>query len=49
VTTKTLETKKVSDDFAATFAAFRDANDERLAEIEKNPRLIRYSTPRSSV
>lgn len=24
-----------SDDFAATFAAFREANDERLAEIEK--------------
>lgn len=30
-----IETKMVSDDFAATFAAFRDANDERLAEIEK--------------
>lgn len=35
MTTQTLETKMVSDDFAATFAAFRDANDERLAEIEK--------------
>lgn len=35
MTLQTLETKMVSDDFAATFAAFRDANDERLAEIEK--------------
>lgn len=35
MTTQTLETKMVSDDFAATFAAFRDANDERLSEIEK--------------
>jgi HK97 family phage major capsid protein len=35
VTLQTIETKMVSDDFAATFAAFRDANDERLAEIEK--------------
>jgi HK97 family phage major capsid protein len=35
VTTQTIETKMVNDDFAATFAAFRDANDERLAEIEK--------------
>ena len=37
--TQTIETKMVggspSDDFAATFAAFRAANDERLAEIEK--------------
>lgn len=35
MTTQTIETKMVSDDFAATFAAFRDANDERLSEIEK--------------
>ena len=35
MTTQTLETKMVSDDFAATFAAFREANDERLTEIEK--------------
>ena len=35
MTLQTIETKMVSDDFAATFAAFRDANDERLAEIEK--------------
>lgn len=39
MTITTLETKMMnpdqSDDFAATFAAFRDANDERLAEIEK--------------
>lgn len=35
MTTQTIETKMVNDDFAATFAAFRDANDERLAEIEK--------------
>lgn len=36
--TTQIETKMVSDpsdDFATTFAAFRDANDERLAEIEK--------------
>lgn len=35
MTLQTIETKMVSDDFAATFAAFRDANDERLVEIEK--------------
>lgn len=35
MTTQTVETKMVSDDFAATFAAFREANDERLSEIEK--------------
>lgn len=35
MTTQIIETKMVSDDFAATFAAFRDANDERLSEIEK--------------
>lgn len=35
MTLQTIETKMVSDDFAATFAAFRDANDERLSEIEK--------------
>ncbi|GLQ19665.1 phage major capsid protein [Algimonas porphyrae] len=35
MTTPILETKMASDDFAATFAAFREANDERLTEIEK--------------
>lgn len=35
MSTPQLETKMVSDDFAKTFAAFREANDERLAEIEK--------------
>lgn len=35
MTLQTIETKMVSEDFAATFAAFRDANDERLAEIER--------------
>ncbi|MGB3455813.1 MAG: phage major capsid protein [Litorimonas sp.] len=38
MTTQTIETKMAADpaaDFASTFAAFRDANDERLAAIEK--------------
>jgi len=35
VTTETLETKMVNEDFASTFAAFREANDQRLAEIEQ--------------
>ena len=33
--TETIETKMAAEDFAATFAAFRAANDERLAEIEQ--------------
>jgi HK97 family phage major capsid protein len=35
VTEHTIETKQLNDDFASTFAAFRAANDERLAELEK--------------
>lgn len=35
MTTETLETKMVNEDFASTFAAFREANDQRLAEIEQ--------------
>lgn len=35
MTIQTLETKMVNDDFAKTFAAFREANDERLAELEQ--------------